>query len=501
VAIAKREAKLWHNTIRVGCACFHRHGHLENHEVDSADFEDFLSDRYGDEYQVEINGQLEPDYPNKEDLKKAMDRIKAYARKGSEKEPRIRIKDFEGELWIDRGSPDWSAVRVNAEGWRIEPIMRAPLIRGGGMRPLPIPIRGGDIQEHREFINLNDFALFCGNMASMLNPSGSYPTTLICGPPGSAKTTITKAMRALTDPHEIDTRFVSGVRDLMHGASQTHIIGLENNSSLSQQLSNAICALNTGTSYAERQFYEQGREYISKLRCPVIINGIPANIVDQSDLIDRTITFKCDYLGDRVRSDTMLWRRFDEAKPTIFGALLDGLVGAMKTLAQFGGDIDKAADALLGGWRPRFVDAVVWAEAACRAMGFAPGEYAEAHKNNKYVAYREIADRVPLCIGIKKLMAKRDEWQGYPEQLSAAISPYVTVNGVWIGRTLAWFIGVLDKVCGINVEMNKELCRGDNQNGIIIRVSKVSKVSKISTSTEPPDGEKPSGGGNFLRKI
>ena len=501
MAIAKREAKLWHNTIRVGCACFHRHGHLENHEVDSADFEDFLSDRYGDEYQVEINGQLEPDYPNSEDLKKAIRRIQAYARREPEKEPRIRIIEFEGELWIDLGTPDWSAVRVNGEGWRIEPIMRAPLIRGGGMRPLPVPVRGGDIQELREFINVNDFALFCGNMASMLNPSGSYPTTLICGPPGSAKTTITKAMRALTDPHEIDTRFVSGVRDLMHGASQTHIIGLENNSSLSQQLSNAICALNTGTSYAERQFYEQGREYISKLRCPVIINGIPANIVDQSDLIDRTITFKCDYLGDRVRSDTMLWRRFDEAKPTIFGALLDGLVGAMKTLAQFGGDIDKAADALLGGWRPRFVDAVVWAEAACRAMGFAPGEYAEAHKNNKYVAYREIADRVPLCIGIKKLMAKRDEWQGYPEQLSAAISPYVTVNGVWIGRTLAWFIGVLDKVCGINVEMNKELCRGDNQNGIIIRVSKVSKVSKISTSTEPPDGEKPSGGGNFLRKI
>jgi len=91
-------------------------------------------------------------------------------------------------------------------------------------------------------------------------------------------------------------------------------------------------------------------------------------------------------------------------------------------------------------------------------------------------------------------MAKQDEWRGYPEQLSMAISPYVTVNGVWVGRTLPWFIPVLDKVCGIKVEMNKQLRQGDNQNGITIRVSKVSKVSKFSTSSEPPDGGKPSGG-------
>src|SRR5262249_51191569 len=30
VAIAKREARLWHNTIRIGYASFHRDGHLEN---------------------------------------------------------------------------------------------------------------------------------------------------------------------------------------------------------------------------------------------------------------------------------------------------------------------------------------------------------------------------------------------------------------------------------------------------------------------------------------
>ena len=88
---------------------------------DSDDFEDFLSDKYGEEHQCEINGKLEPRYPTREDLKKAVRQLQAYARRGEERDPRIRITEHEGELWIDLGTPDWSAVVVNANGWQIEP--------------------------------------------------------------------------------------------------------------------------------------------------------------------------------------------------------------------------------------------------------------------------------------------------------------------------------------------------------------------------------------------
>jgi hypothetical protein len=263
---------------------------------------------------------------------------------------------------------------------------------------------------------------------------------------------------------------MASVRDLYHGASLTHLIAFENVSSLPQGMSDALCQLNTGAAYGERKYYTQGSEFRLKLKCPVIINGIPPNIAKQPDLLDRTITFRCDYLGDKVRSEEALKRKFNEMLPKLFGALLDGLVGAMKSRREFGGDNDKAAEALLGGWRPRFVDAIVWAEGACQAMGFVPGEYVEAHKNNRDVTFREIAENEPICIGIRKLISRKGSWQGYPEELCAAIRPYVVwaPNGVWLSRRLPWFIPILDQIYGIDILMGKRLYKDDNRNGIII---------------------------------
>jgi len=252
--------------------------------------------------------------------------------------------------------------------------------------------------------------------------------------------------------------------------------------------------LNTGTAYAERQYYTQGKEFMIWVHCPVIINGIPANLADQPDLIDRIITFRFDYLGDKVRSEKVFWHNFDLAAPGLFGALLDGLVGAMKVLKDFDGDTDKAAEALLGGWHPRFVDAAVWAEAACQAMGFKPGEFVRAYKNNRDVAFRELAETEPICIGIRKLMLKQNQWRGYPQQLCASIEPYLvlTPNAVWLARTLPLFIPTLDKVYGIQITMNNRLFRDDNRNGIIIIKAEPEGGGRyFSDSPQPSREEKP----------
>ena len=169
----------------------------------------------------------------------------------------------------------------------------------------------------------------------------------------------------------------------------------------------------------------------------------------------------------------MFWQRFNAASDRIFGALLDGLVGAMKSRRDFGNDNDLAAEALLDGWRPRFVDAVVWSVAACRRLGFAPGKYVQAHKDNKDVAFRFLAEAAPICIGIRKLMANRDEWRGYPLQLYTAIRPYVDVpSEEWLARDLPMFIPILDRIYGIKIVMHKRFVQNDNRNGIIIGVGR-----------------------------
>jgi len=516
VAMARRDTVLWHDGKRDCYVTFGRDGHLENHELLSDDFEDWLADKWGETHQQEINGNLEPCYPTDEDLKKAIRQLQAYARRADKRDPKFRVVEFEREVWIDLGTPDWRAIVVNGDDWRFEERMRAPLVRGPGTGSLPIPVRGGDIQELQQFVNLQedgDFALLCGSLAAMLNPFGKYLTYLLCGPPGSAKTTTTKEMRALTDPDEADTCFMSTVRDLMH--SKSHIKAVENVSELTKEWSNALCAINTGMSYSERKYWTQGKQFIAKLQCPIIINGIPTDIVDQPDLQDRVVTFVFDYLGDKVRSDDMFWRKFNAAKGRIFGALLDGLVGAMKSRRDFGNDNDLAAEALLDGWRPRFVDAVVWAEAACRRMGFAPGGYVQAHKENKDVAFRILAEAAPICIGIRKLMANRDEWRGYPLQLYTAIRPYVDIaSEEWLARDLPMFIPILDRIYGIKIVMHKRFVQNDNRNGIIIGVGRgrhfptsAEAAGAKETQPEPnPNTQPNSGTGSvgkkpFLRRI
>jgi hypothetical protein len=278
------------------------------------------------------------------------------------------------------------------------------------------------------------------------------------------------------------------VRDLLHGASNTHVIGLENVSEISEALSDTICALNTGTGYSERKYYSQGVEWMVKHHCPVLINGIPSNLAQRSDLADRAVTFAFDYLGDNVRSDDVFWRRFDIVAPRLFGVMLDAIVGALKVRRQFGADNDAAAEVLLGGWRPRFVDALVWAEAACRTMGFEPLAFTEAYKSNRDAGLRWIGEHEPVCVGIRKLIAKQPRWQGYPAQLLAAIRPYAQKlpNEVWLSRRLPSFIPILRNLYSIEVVMNKRLEQNDNANGIVIQTVGVGRGTYFSEHMQQP---------------
>jgi hypothetical protein len=475
IVIAKQNAELWRSPLGDGYATFKREGHTEHHAVAGREFKDWLADKYGEDHQIEIDGELVPDYPKQAHQNEAQFKIQAHARRGEEKQPKHRVTVHDGDLWIDLGRPDWLGVRVNAEGWRIAPQLVPPLVRGKGTRALPLPQGDGRIDDLREFVNLtdNDFALFCGNLAAMYNVFGNYLTTILCGPPGSGKSTVTRLIRRLADPHAVETRRFSTVRDLMHGG--THLIALENVSEIRPELSDTICSLNTGTEYAERKYYAQGEEWTAAHHCLVIINGIPGNLAERSDLADRTVTFAFNYLGENVRSDDVFWQRFDAKRPRLFGAILDGLVGAMQVRRHYSGDNDAAAEDLLGGWKTRFVDAVVWGEAACRAMGFAEGQFVAAYKNNRDAGKRWIAENDPVCMGIIKLMRQRKgkTWRGYPTRLVEDLRPYTqdrVLPANSVTRDLPQIVPILRDLYDIEVTMKKRLARNDNSNGIIIRV-------------------------------
>jgi hypothetical protein len=479
VVYGLQHSKLWHDQGRRAYATFKIDRHLEHHQVEqNGDYWKFLFDLYGEEHKIGVGDELYPIYPTRAELGEATYQLGGHARRDVLKKPRCRMLWHEGALWLDLGNADWSAVRVTSEAWEVVPIMDAPIIRGQGILPLPDPIRGGDISELREFTNVHseeDFVLFCGSTAALFCPFGDYTTTIFSGPAGSGKTTATLVMRGLIDPHLSGSRALTGdgPRNLMIAGCNSHVIALENISVISDQVSDAICRLNTGASYAERKYYtNDGSEHMWQLHCPVLINGIPENLAERSDLADRVVAFTFPLIGDKFQGKDRLTRRYEEAKPRILGVLLDGVVAALKVRERFGGDSDTAARELLDNWRPRFLDFGVWGEAACRGMGFPEGAFKSAYRNNLGYALRYLAEHNPVCVGVRKLMEGQAEWIGYPEQLYQEIRPYsgVGLRGAsWLAREdLPRAIPLLLKVHGIGVTMKSHLVPGDNKNGIKI---------------------------------
>jgi hypothetical protein len=339
--IGYTKSDLWHNFDGVEYATFERNGHLEHHKIEHRGYQNFLREEYGKLYQREVNGVLIPTYPKSKSLKEATAQLEAHAQiRGVERKPRARVNYVDGVLWLDLGRLDWRGVRITADGYKIVDKIDAPLIRGQGIRPLPEPVGGGDINDLQPFVNTRgeeEFALFCGSLAGLFNTFGNYTTTIFCGPAGSAKTTATRVMRGLVDPNKVATKPFSSVRDLRHGAGSTHIVALENISEIPDDFSDEICRLNTGLSFAERKYYNQGIEFQQDAHCPVLINGIPGNLAEREDLIDRSVTFRFDLLGDRLISDDAFWRAFEGARPRLLGVLLDGVVGALRVRQQVQG--------------------------------------------------------------------------------------------------------------------------------------------------------------------
>ena len=124
------------------------------------------------------------------------------------------------------------------------------------MLPLPVPERGGSIEALQSFLNLsnqNDFVLVVAWLLAALRSSGPYPLLAISGEQGSTKTVLSKLLRALVDPNVAPVRALPREeRELMIAANNGHLLAFDNLSGLPAWLSDALCRLASGGSFAVR---------------------------------------------------------------------------------------------------------------------------------------------------------------------------------------------------------------------------------------------------------
>ena len=99
-------------------------------------------------------------------------------------------------------------------------------------------------------------------------------------------------------------------------------------------MSDALCRLASGGSFAVRQLYTDRDEVLFQAARPIILNGIE-DVITRPDLADRAIFLTLPHLQEeRRRAEKEIWRDFETAQPRILGALLDAASHGLRALPE-----------------------------------------------------------------------------------------------------------------------------------------------------------------------
>jgi hypothetical protein len=230
-------AELFHSADGTGYADLDIKGHRETWPIRAKGFRRWLARRF-----YEKTGGA----PSSEALQSALNVIEAKAHfDAPERAVHIRVGELEGRLYLDLCDKTWRAIEIDPTGWRVIDQPPVRFRRAPGMRPLPIPERGGTIDALRPFLNVKydlDFVLVVSWALACLRNRGPYPLMALSGEQGSAKSTLCAILRALLDPNTAPLRALPREdRDLFIAASNGYVLAFDNISGLPPWISDTLC--------------------------------------------------------------------------------------------------------------------------------------------------------------------------------------------------------------------------------------------------------------------
>ncbi len=387
-----------------GYAAIDHQGHREVWPINSRAFKRWLARKFH-----EAHGKV----PGSQALQDALNVISGSAiYEGTEREVAIRIAFVNGDIYIDMADPNWRVIEITNSGWRVISAKDAParFIRKAGMLPLPEPVRGGTIEELRPLVNLADersWVLLVACIVTYLRARGPYPILIIDGEQGSAKSTLCRVVLQLIDPRKAGLRRPPREeRDLMIAASNSLVVGFDNLSGLPTWISDALCSLACGGGFSTRALFTDDEEKVFDAMRPVLLNGIDS-VASRSDLLDRAVQLHLPTIPEhKRRPEKTFWAAFEAVRPRVLGALLDGVVVALR---------DEGTVKLSSF--PRMADFATWATAAEGALGWTPGTFMAAYVGNRQEAHELAIESASIGAAILGLMRKSRFWEGTSKEL------------------------------------------------------------------------------------
>lgn len=331
----------------------------------------------------------------------------------------LRVGRHEDTVYIDLGDDSWEIVQVTEAGWKIVPGYDCPVrfIRPKAMLPLPRPAPGGSVEELRPFLNVTDegYMMCVGWLLAAMSDLTSFPLLAIGGEEGTGKSTAVTLLHSLIDPHQATKRrSPRNEEDLFIAATQAYVLPFDNLSSIPAWMSDALCVLATGGTYAARTLYANSEETLHSAKRPVLLNGIP-DLMARPDLADRALTVTLQRIpAAQRRAEKALMNDFEVVRPRVLGALLDVLVGALKRLPTT--QLDEL---------PRMADFALLMTAAEPALPWEPGSFMRTYAAMQVRSASLILDDEPVADALRMFVDAQGQWSGTVKELLKGLNETV----------------------------------------------------------------------------
>ena len=404
------EAEFFHTPEKDPYATIYENGIYRTFLLSSKEFKEWLLCRFFLTYQKPVSSQA---------LFDALATLEARANcLGPQHQVFTRIGMINGAVYLDLATEAGQVVKITAEGWEVLTANEIRFRRSPNMRPLPLPVKHGSMASLYEFINVHgskDKYLLVAWLLGALNPNGPYPVLILQGEQGSAKSTVARLLRELIDPYTPAHRSLPrSEQDLIIGSKRSWIQSYDNISSLSADMSDALCRLSTGGGFGTRRLYHNEEEVLFSIQRPVILNGI-TDFATRQDLIDRTIILHLAPipLGTRLTEGELL-RQFQKAHPAILGELCDASSMALRR-----------SETVNPPNLPRHADWAKWVEAAAPALGWPSQGFLDAYLGHRQETVELSMEWDLVAQALTQFLETIPSWQGTATQLLADLKPRI----------------------------------------------------------------------------
>ena len=312
---------------------------------------------------------------------------------------------------LDLGRDDGQAVILSPGAWTVEPLP-LPFRRTKLTSELPMPVRGGDLEELRRLLNISPDSWFVlvGWLVAVLFPEMPQPILALQGEQGTGKSTAAKMIIETVDPSRAALRM--SPRDPEQWgvtANGSLVIGLDNVSHIDLWLSDALCRAVTGESLVRRSLYTNNDLTVIAMRRCIVLTSIDPGAL-RGDLADRLLLVELERIDPtNRRTDRELGARFKAALPAILGGLLDLTVQVMAALPL----VDEKK-------LPRMADFGLVLAALDRVTGWYSLDIYRAMSDTVAAT---VVDGDPVASALVALAQEKREWSGTATELLKAIAP------------------------------------------------------------------------------